>query len=139
MGLPRWLCGKESTRQCRRYKRCRFNPQGRKIPQRRKWQPTPVFQSGKSCGQRSLVGYSPWSCKRVRHDLLQKTLKTLGTCRLKKDFFKNHNNPCSHGVYSFKSQSDVQKEKLQPSLLERLDRDKEVVFWDPIWRQEIFI
>ena len=30
----------------------------RKIPWRRKWQPTPVFLRGKSHGQRSLVGYS---------------------------------------------------------------------------------
>ena len=27
----------------------------------RKWQPTPVFLPGKSHGQRSLVGYSPWA------------------------------------------------------------------------------
>ena len=27
---------------------------------RRKWQPTPVLLPGKSHGQRSLVGYSPW-------------------------------------------------------------------------------
>ena len=27
---------------------------------RRKWQPTPVFLSGKSHGRRSPVGYSPW-------------------------------------------------------------------------------
>ena len=31
----------------------------RKIPWRRKWQPTPVFLPGESHGQRSLVGYSP--------------------------------------------------------------------------------
>ena len=24
------------------------------------WQPTPVFLPGKSHGQRSLIGYSPW-------------------------------------------------------------------------------
>ena len=30
---------------------------------RRKWQPTPVFLPGESHGQRSLVGYSPWSRK----------------------------------------------------------------------------
>ena len=30
---------------------------------RRKWQPTPVFLPGKSHGQRSLVGYSPWGHK----------------------------------------------------------------------------
>ena len=32
---------------------------------RRKWQPTPVFLPGESHGQRSLVGYSPWSHKEV--------------------------------------------------------------------------
>ena len=29
---------------------------------RRKWQPTPVFLPGKSHGQKSLAGYSPWGC-----------------------------------------------------------------------------
>ena len=33
---------------------------GWEIPWGRKWQPTPVFLPGKSYGQRSLVGYSPW-------------------------------------------------------------------------------
>ena len=33
------------------------------IPWRRKWQPTPVFLPGKSHGQRSLVGSSPWGRK----------------------------------------------------------------------------
>ena len=33
---------------------------GREIPWRRAWQPTPVFLSGESHGQRCLVGYSPW-------------------------------------------------------------------------------
>ena len=35
----------------------------RKIPWSRNWQPIPVFLPGKSHGQRSLVGYSPWSHK----------------------------------------------------------------------------
>ena len=43
--------------------RCRFDPQVRKIPWRRAWQPTPVFLPGESHGQRSLVGYSPWGRK----------------------------------------------------------------------------
>ena len=30
---------------------------------RREWHPTPVFLPGKSHGQRSLLGYSPWDCK----------------------------------------------------------------------------
>ena len=36
---------------------------GGKIPWRRKWQPAPLFLPGESCGQRSLVGYSPQSHK----------------------------------------------------------------------------
>ena len=59
-GLPRWCSGKESAYQCRR---CRFNNWVKKIPWRRKWQPTPVFLLGKSHGQESLEGYSPWGCK----------------------------------------------------------------------------
>ena len=34
-----------------------------KIPWRRKWQPTPVLLPGKSHGQKSLIGYSPWGRK----------------------------------------------------------------------------
>ena len=45
---------------------------GQEDPWRRKWQPTPVFSPGKSYGQKSLVGHSPWSHKRVRHDLVTK-------------------------------------------------------------------
>ena len=45
LGLPRWLGGKESTCQGRR------------------WQPTPVFLPGKFHGQRNLAGYSPWGHK----------------------------------------------------------------------------
>ena len=36
-----------------------------KIPQRRKWQPTPVLLPGKSHGWRSLAGYSPWGCNEL--------------------------------------------------------------------------
>ena len=41
-----------------------FSPGVGKITWRRKWQPTPVSLSGKSHGQRSLVGYSPWGRKK---------------------------------------------------------------------------
>ena len=34
-------------------------------PWRNKWQPAPVFLPGKSHGQRSLAGYSSWSCKEL--------------------------------------------------------------------------
>ena len=36
-----------------------FDPWMGKNPWRRAWQPTPIFLSGESHGQRSLVGYSP--------------------------------------------------------------------------------
>ena len=41
LGLPWWLRVKESACQCRS---CGFNPWVGKIPWRRKWPPTPVFQ-----------------------------------------------------------------------------------------------
>ena len=50
----------------------RFNPWIAKMPWRRKWQPTPVFLPGKSHGQKSLAGYSPWGRKGVGHDLVTK-------------------------------------------------------------------
>ena len=49
---------KELACQCRRSKRCRFNPWFGEIPWRRAWQPTSVFLPEKSHGQRSLEGYS---------------------------------------------------------------------------------
>ena len=58
-GFPSGASGKEPACQHRRHKRRRFHLWARKIPWRRKWQPTPVFLSGESHGQRSLVGYSP--------------------------------------------------------------------------------
>ena len=42
-----------------------FDPWVRKIPWRRKWQPTPMFLPGKSHGQRSLVGYTLWGHKEL--------------------------------------------------------------------------
>ena len=38
-------------------------PGSGRFPGRRKWQPIPVSLPGKFYGQRSLVGYSPWSDK----------------------------------------------------------------------------
>ena len=70
-GLPWWFSSKGFTCQCRRF---RFNRWVGKISWRRKWQPTPVFFSGKSHVQRSLAGYSPCGCKRVKHDWATFTL-----------------------------------------------------------------
>ena len=55
-GLLRWLSGKESTCQWRRWG---FDPWVGKIPWKRIWQPTPVFLPGQSHGQGRLAGCSP--------------------------------------------------------------------------------
>ena len=57
--LPRWRSGKKIHLPSRRWKRHWFDPLIRKIPWKRKWQPTPVFLLGKFHGHRSLAGYSP--------------------------------------------------------------------------------
>ena len=62
-GLPWWLSGKESSCQCRRFRRHGFNPWVGKFFWRRKWQPASVFLPEKSHGQRSLTGCSPWGHK----------------------------------------------------------------------------
>ena len=67
---PWWLSGKESA--CWRHG---FDPWVGKISWRREWQPTPVFLLGKSHGQRTLAGYSPWGHKRVGNDLAAKTTR----------------------------------------------------------------
>ena len=57
-----WLLFLLVAQTIRIYLQCgrpRFDPWVRKIPWRRKWQPTPVFWPGESHGQRSLAGYSP--------------------------------------------------------------------------------
>ena len=42
-----------------------IDPPVRKIPWRRKWQPTPAPLLGKSHERRSLIGYSPWGHKQL--------------------------------------------------------------------------
>ena len=56
LGLPWWLSDKESACPCRRHS---LYPWVGKIPWKRKWQPTPVFLSGKSHGENNLEGDSP--------------------------------------------------------------------------------
>ena len=64
LGLPRWLNGKESSRQGKRYG---FGPWSGKILCSTTWQLTPVVLPGNFHGQSSLVGYSLRGC-RVGHD-----------------------------------------------------------------------
>ena len=60
LGFPHSSDGKESV--------CNAGdlgsiPELGRFPGETEWQPTPVFWPGKSHGQSSLEGYSPWSCK----------------------------------------------------------------------------
>ena len=79
VGLPQWLSGKESACNAGAAGRCRFNPWVRKILWRGAgaWQPTAGFLLGKSHGQRSLEGYSPWGQK-VSDTQVTNTSLTLG-------------------------------------------------------------
>ena len=51
--------------------RSEFNPWVRKTPWRREWLPTPVFLTGESQGQRSLVGCRLWG--RTESDMTEVT------------------------------------------------------------------
>ena len=58
-GFPGGSVLKKSTFQCRRHRRLGFNSWVWKIPERRKWKPTPIFLPEKSHGkpgERSLAG-----------------------------------------------------------------------------------
>ena len=74
--LPEILSGSSQVAQWQRIHlqqgRCEFDPWIRKIPWRRKWQPTPVFLPGEFHGQRNLVGCSQWGHNRVKQNLVTK-------------------------------------------------------------------
>ena len=66
--FPDGASGKEPACQCRRWRRRRFDPWVWKIPWRRAWQPTPVFLTGESHGQREEPGgLQSTGLQRVRH------------------------------------------------------------------------
>jgi len=59
MDFPGGVIGKEPASQCRRYKRCMFDPWVGKILWRRASQHTPIFLPEESHGPRSLGDHSP--------------------------------------------------------------------------------
>ena len=79
VGLPWCLSGKESAYQ---YRSCTFDSWVRKIPWRRKWQPTPVLLPGKMPWTRGAWRATAWGCNRVRHDVIAKraTLFVFSCC-----------------------------------------------------------
>ena len=92
--LSRWLSGKESACQCRRHRRCGFDPWVRKITQSRKWLPVPVFLPAKFHEQRSLM------------------IESLRDHRVKHDWEHAHTYACTDTYMH--THTDMQ---LQPSLL----------------------
>jgi len=75
---PGGASGRETACQCRRGKRCGFNPWIRKIPWRRKWQPTPVFLLGKFYGAEEPDGLQYIVLQRVGHDEVTKHSLVIG-------------------------------------------------------------
>ena len=71
---------------------CVCDPWVRKIPWRRKWQPTPVSLPEKAHGQRSLAGYSPRGCK-VGHDWATNTHTDVHT---HPEVLSSHTNPTKY-------------------------------------------
>ena len=61
--VPGWLSGKASPASDRQWQEAKLHPWVRKVLCRRKWPAAPMFLPGKSHGQKSLVGYSAWSCR----------------------------------------------------------------------------
>ena len=56
----------------------------REVPlEMRKWQPTPAFLAGKSHGQRSLVGYSPWGRRESDMTEQQQHIVSFSPCPLR--------------------------------------------------------
>ena len=60
MFVHMWLSGQLLACSCKRHRRRVFDLWVRKLPWRRKWQPSLVLLPEKSYGQRSLAGHSPW-------------------------------------------------------------------------------
>ena len=87
--FPGGTSGKGSDCWCRRCKRLRFSPWGRKIPWKRKWQPMPIFLPGKFNGQeawqakahrvaKSQTPLSAWTCTQTHTSYFHKDMKAAG-------------------------------------------------------------
>ena len=71
----RWRSGEEATCNAGDPRVAGLDPWVRKVPWSGKWQPSLVFLSGESPGQRSLAGYGPWDCEELsmtEHGLLKR-------------------------------------------------------------------
>ena len=91
-GLHWSLSGKESTCQCRRH---RFNLWVKKIPWRRKWQPTPVFCLGNPMGRGVYWATVHGGHKRVRQNLIIKQ-QMHDKCRSSPNWLQHEREAKSH-------------------------------------------
>ena len=78
--------------------RQRFDPWVGKIPWKREWLSTPVFLPGEFHGQRSLVGYNPWSRKESGHDWVTNTQKLKSANHIVKLYLETR----SSSLYSYR-------------------------------------
>ena len=90
--------GKEPASQCKRHKRCAFDPWVGKISWRRAWQPTPVLP-GESHGRRSLGGCSPWGIQESDMTKVTEHMNHLYTST--REETPNHRTPFSRGFCSY--------------------------------------
>ena len=81
---PGSASGKETVYQCKRHKRCGFDPWVGKIPCKTEWQPTPVFLPGESPWTEEPGGLQFKGCKE-----LDKTEVTNTTTTTNLNFFCN--------------------------------------------------
>ena len=80
-----------------------------------KWQPTPVFLPGESCGQRSLAGHGPWGCRE-----LDMTEVTEHTHRRKYGTLEEYGNPLQYSHL----ENPLDREAWQPTGLQRVRHNK---------------
>ena len=98
--LPWWLNGKESASNAE----TRILPLGREDPLEKEMATLSSILGCPSHGQRSLVGYSPWSRKKVRHDLATKTTTmVLRNQQISHFFFISHDKSMKavHNVWNY--------------------------------------
>ena len=104
--------------QCRKPKRCGFDPWVGKIPCRRTWQPTVVFLPRESHGQKNLMGYSQQGC--TEQDMTEATQHTRGGFHCNKvNYFSDLKLLMnSHSLFHFSEQSNF--EEIQHRFIENI-------------------
>ena len=90
--------GKESASNAGDLQKHRSIPWVRKAPWRKKWQPTSVFLPGKSHGQRSLVGYSPWVPKESALTELMSCMQGIKIPHAMEQLSPVHHNYWAHAI-----------------------------------------